>query len=76
MSKLVRIDANLNKIENPHGVDISVFANDGVEVENSAVDEAAALAEISLSCERLSEHDFFWRYQRLARKDCHQSRFS
>lgn len=59
MSKLVRIDANLNKIENPHGVDISVFANDGVEVENSAVDEAAALAEISLSCERLSEHDFF-----------------
>lgn len=56
-SRLQRVDANRLKILNPLGVDATLFANERVPVESSAIDELIGVSGLKHTLERLVTHD-------------------
>lgn len=57
MKNLTRIDENTLSIENPNSVDVKLFANGNVPIEQVAIDEAVSLTDIQSSINDLD--DFF-----------------
>lgn len=55
--RLTRMDAHRVRIDNPYGIPATLFANDQVAVERSAVDELMSLLEVADTLERLYTHD-------------------
>src|SRR6187401_1839587 len=54
-SRLTRIDANRVQIENAHGVDAVLFANERVLVESAAVTELLEMLDLHQTVERFAE---------------------
>ena len=55
--RLVRLDSTRLKVVNRPGVDVTLFANEQVPVESSAVDELVAVTGLRHTVEELAEHD-------------------
>lgn len=53
--RLVRVDANRVRIDNPYGVDATLFANKDVPVEPAAVDELVGMLALADTAHRFSE---------------------
>lgn len=54
-SRLQRIDATRVAIDNPHGIDAVLFANEDVPVESAAVSELLDMLELQTTAERFAE---------------------
>jgi tRNA-splicing ligase RtcB len=52
---LSRLDDTRLKIDNPHGIDATLFARDDVPIQPAAVDELLGLLEVRTTVERLAE---------------------
>ena len=55
--RLVRIDATRLKVSNPQGVDATLFANEQVPIESTAVDELVGVVALRETVERLAKND-------------------
>jgi len=53
--RLTRIDESRLKIDNPHGIDAVLFANDQVPVESAAVTELLEMLDLHQTVERFAE---------------------
>lgn len=53
--RLTRLDANRVAIDNPHGIDAVLFANEEVPVEAAAVTELLEMLELSRTVERFAD---------------------
>lgn len=56
---LTRQDATTSTVHNPHGVDISLFANADVAIEREALDQVLELVSLASTLEELHERRFF-----------------
>lgn len=54
--RLHRIDATRVRIDNPHGVDATLFANADVPVETAAVDELSTMLDLEATARAFAEH--------------------
>lgn len=54
--RLTRVDENRLRVENPQGVDATLFARHDVPVESAAIDEFLTLLELEQTVERFAEH--------------------
>ncbi len=54
-SRLTRVDATRVQIDNPHGIDAVLFANDQVPVESAAVTELLELLDLQQTVERFAD---------------------
>ncbi|MDB5357838.1 MAG: hypothetical protein JWN24_4291 [Phycisphaerales bacterium] len=55
--RLIRLDATRLKIVNDQHVDATLFVNEQVPVESTAVDELVGLVDLQETTERLAEND-------------------
>src|SRR5688500_8309748 len=53
--RLTRLDANRMRVNNPYGVETTLFANDQVPVESSAVTELVELLALQESVQQVAE---------------------
>ena len=68
--RLIRLDDTRLRILNDAGVDATLFANEQVPIESSAVDELIGVTELRQTTEDLAKHDpkFFQSEPRILRK--------
>lgn len=67
--KLLRLDATRLSISNPYGLEATLFASEGVPVENKAIDELLGLLELQHTLERFyqAQPESFDQVPRLSR---------
>jgi tRNA-splicing ligase RtcB (3'-phosphate/5'-hydroxy nucleic acid ligase) len=54
-SRLSRTDKNRVSINNPYGLDVTLFANEGVPVDSSSITELVELLELKETIEKMAE---------------------
>ena len=54
-TRLTRLDANHVRVDNQHGIDAILFANEQVPVESAAVTELLELLDLQETVERVAE---------------------
>ena len=55
--RLTRLDANRLRVENPHGIEATLFAREGVPVEPAAVGELVGVLDVAETAGRVADHD-------------------